>query len=243
MTTNSKRHWNNPHSEFYTPSLKKHLEQYFEKFNAPQKLSVEDKLFKLLESIELYIERTNQEFQIQPLINYGKRYDDQEEIGAETEEKSTSQSCPREETPPADRETISAQSSPPQVYVPPEAFPTGLHECTRIDMLEAVHSKSVYQTSHDQLLTTMTILDSDNGFVLGFERKREKESFHGSGLEAIEKRGDELNGQGVKNEEMSNGMLKSLNGVSISCGFISVVPTCSVYASKLAGCGFDSPKH
>ncbi|KAB2622428.1 hypothetical protein D8674_024610 [Pyrus ussuriensis x Pyrus communis] len=194
MTTNSKRPWNNPHSELYTPSLKKHLEQYFEKFNVPQKLSMEDKLSKLLESTELYIERTNQEFQIQPLINYGKRYDDEEEIGAETEEQSA-------------------------IYVPPEPFPTGLDECTRIDMLEAVHSKSVYQTSYDQLLTTMTILDSEqlatdqkiwsSGFVLGFEKKREEESSHGFGLEAIEKRGEELNSQGVKNEEMSNGMLKS----------------------------------
>ncbi|CAN6548748.1 unnamed protein product [Malus baccata var. baccata] len=139
MRNDSKWNWNNPHSEFYAQSLKEHLGQYFEQFNVPQELSVEDKLSKLLELTDLYIE----------------------EIGAETEEQSASQSCPREETPPADRETISPQSFPPQVYVPPEAFPTGVHECTRIDMLEAVHSKSVHQTSHDKLLTTLTILDSE----------------------------------------------------------------------------------
>ncbi|CAN6570625.1 unnamed protein product [Malus baccata var. baccata] len=161
MGNDSKWNWYNPHSEFYTQSLKEHLGKYFEQFNVPQELSVKDKLSKLLELTELYIEVTNQEFQIQPLINCGKSFDDQEEIGAETKEQSASQSCPREETPPADRETISPQSFPPQVYVPPEPFPTGLHECTRIDMLEAVHSKSVHQTSHDQLLTTLTILDSE----------------------------------------------------------------------------------
>ncbi|CAN6725475.1 unnamed protein product [Malus baccata var. baccata] len=122
MRNDSKWNWNNPHSEFYTQSLKEHLGQYFEQLNVPQELS---------------------------------------EIGAGIEEQSATQSCLREETPHADRETISPQSFLPQVYVPLEPFPTGLHECTRIDMLEAVHSKSVHQTSHDQLLTTLTILDSE----------------------------------------------------------------------------------
>ncbi|TQE11232.1 hypothetical protein C1H46_003238 [Malus baccata] len=106
MRNDSKWNWNNPHSEFYTQSLKEHLGQYFEQLNVPQELSVEDKLSKLLELTDLYIEVTNQEFQIQPLINCGKSFDDQKEIGAETEEQSASQSCPREETPPADREYV-----------------------------------------------------------------------------------------------------------------------------------------
>ncbi|CAN6579197.1 unnamed protein product [Malus baccata var. baccata] len=160
MRNDSKWNWNNPHSEFYTQSLKEHLGQYFEQLNVPQELLVEDKLSKLLELTDLYIEITNDGFLIQAL-NYGNSFNDQEEIGARIEEQSATQSCPREETPHADRGTISPQSFLPQVYVPPEPFPTGLHECTRIDMLEAVHSKSVHQTSHDQLLTTLTILDSE----------------------------------------------------------------------------------
>ncbi|KAM1754626.1 hypothetical protein ACFX12_007061 [Malus domestica] len=157
MRIDSKWNWNNPHSEFYTKSLKEHLGQYFEQLNVPQELSVEDKLAKLLELTDLYIEITNEGFQIQA-VNRGKSYDDQE-VDAGTEEPSVCYSRPKEETPHADRETISPQSFPPQVYVPPEPFPAGLQECTRIDMLEAVHSTPVHQTSLDQLLTTLTILE------------------------------------------------------------------------------------
>ncbi|RXH71011.1 hypothetical protein DVH24_015633 [Malus domestica] len=45
------KHWNHSYSEFYTPSLEKHIEQP----NVPQELSVEGKLSKLLESIELHM--------------------------------------------------------------------------------------------------------------------------------------------------------------------------------------------
>ncbi|RXH78779.1 hypothetical protein DVH24_002297 [Malus domestica] len=53
-------------------------------FNVPQELLVEDKLSKLLESTELYIEITNQGFQIQAL-NREKSFDDEGEIGEGTE--------------------------------------------------------------------------------------------------------------------------------------------------------------
>ncbi|RXI06798.1 hypothetical protein DVH24_025934 [Malus domestica] len=105
MRNNSKRHWNNPYSEFYTPSLKKYIYfmwacnlQYFEQPDVPQELPVEDKISILLEANELYIERTNQGFQIQAL-NCENIYDDHEEIGAETEEPPASYSRPRAETP------------------------------------------------------------------------------------------------------------------------------------------------
>ncbi|KAM1912053.1 hypothetical protein ACFX14_000155 [Malus domestica] len=75
MRNDSKWNWNNPHSEFYTQSLKEHLGQYFEQFNVPQELSVEDKLSKLLELTDLYIEITNDGFLIQAL-NYGKSFND-----------------------------------------------------------------------------------------------------------------------------------------------------------------------
>ncbi|KAM2105364.1 hypothetical protein ACFX1R_015877 [Malus domestica] len=81
MRNDSKWNWNNPHSEFYTQSLKEHLGQYFEQLNVPQELSVEDKLSKLLELTDLYIEITNEGSLIQAL-NYGKSFNDQEEIGA-----------------------------------------------------------------------------------------------------------------------------------------------------------------
>ncbi|RXI07725.1 hypothetical protein DVH24_009280 [Malus domestica] len=64
---------------------------------------MEYKISILLESSELYIERTNQRFQIQPL-NCGKSDDEQKEIGSEMEEESANESRPREETPPAVRE-------------------------------------------------------------------------------------------------------------------------------------------
>ncbi|KAB2635651.1 hypothetical protein D8674_026185 [Pyrus ussuriensis x Pyrus communis] len=78
MRNDSKRNWKNPYSEFYTPSLQKHLEHYFEQFNVPEELPVEDKLSKLFESIELYVEITNQGFLIQAL-NCGTSYDDRED--------------------------------------------------------------------------------------------------------------------------------------------------------------------
>ncbi|KAM2227717.1 hypothetical protein ACFXTI_014495 [Malus domestica] len=115
MRNNSKWNWNNPHSEFYTQSLKEHLGQYFERLNVPQDLSVEDKLSKLLESTELYIEITNQGFQIQA-VNRGRSYDDQE-VGAGTEEPSAYYSRPEEETAPDDLE-ISIESAPTKVCVP-----------------------------------------------------------------------------------------------------------------------------
>ncbi|RXH99563.1 hypothetical protein DVH24_021365 [Malus domestica] len=39
MRNDSKWNWNNPHSQFYTQSLKEHLGQYFEQLNVPQELS------------------------------------------------------------------------------------------------------------------------------------------------------------------------------------------------------------
>ncbi|CAN6678094.1 unnamed protein product [Malus baccata var. baccata] len=39
MRNDSKWNWSNPHSEFYTQSLKEHLGQYFEQLNVPQELS------------------------------------------------------------------------------------------------------------------------------------------------------------------------------------------------------------
>ncbi|KAB2622692.1 hypothetical protein D8674_024874 [Pyrus ussuriensis x Pyrus communis] len=98
-----KRNWNNPYSQFYTPSLKKHLEQYLKQSNVLQKLSLEDELSKLLESTELYIEITNQGFQIQAL-NCWKNFDDQEDIGAGTEEHSGCYSNPTKERTYADPE-------------------------------------------------------------------------------------------------------------------------------------------
>ncbi|RXH82612.1 hypothetical protein DVH24_036953 [Malus domestica] len=71
VRNDSKRNWNNPYSEFYPPSLQKHLEQS----NVPQELLVEDKLSELLESTELYIEIINRVFQIQ-VLNCGKSFDD-----------------------------------------------------------------------------------------------------------------------------------------------------------------------
>ncbi|CAN6691333.1 unnamed protein product [Malus baccata var. baccata] len=100
---------------FYTQSLKEHLGLYFEQLNVPQELSVEDKLSKLLESTELYIEITNQGFQIQA-VNCGRSYDDQE-LGAGTDEPSACYSRPKEETAPDDLE-ISIESAPTKVCVP-----------------------------------------------------------------------------------------------------------------------------
>ncbi|CAN6700224.1 unnamed protein product [Malus baccata var. baccata] len=88
---------------------------YFERLNVPQELSMEDKLSKLLESTELYIEITNQGFQIQA-VNRGRSYDDQE-VGAGTEEPSACYSRPEEVTAPDDLE-ISIESAPTKVCVP-----------------------------------------------------------------------------------------------------------------------------
>ena len=62
----------------------------------PQELPVEDKLSKLLEFTELYIEITNQGFQIQAL-DREKSSEDEREIGVGTEEPSASCSRPRKE--------------------------------------------------------------------------------------------------------------------------------------------------
>ncbi|RXI05372.1 hypothetical protein DVH24_006629 [Malus domestica] len=97
MINDSKRNWSNPYSEFYTLNLQKHLELCFEQSNMPQELSVEEKLSKLWESTELYIEITNEGFQIQAL-SCGKCFEDQDEIGAEIVEQSANCPRPREET-------------------------------------------------------------------------------------------------------------------------------------------------
>ncbi|KAM1715400.1 hypothetical protein EV2_026583 [Malus domestica] len=135
MRNNSKRHWNNPYSEFYTPGLKKHLyfiwgcnQQCFEQPDVPQELSVESKISLLLESSELYIERTNQGFQIQA-------YDEPEEIVAGTGEKFSSHSRPGEEAAHADP-IIQPEQIATQVYVPQEFFPQSLQACTKADALE-----------------------------------------------------------------------------------------------------------
>ncbi|RXH78950.1 hypothetical protein DVH24_034157 [Malus domestica] len=120
MRIDSKWNWNNPHSEFYTKSLKEHLGQYFEQLNVPQELSVEDKLAKLLELTDLYIEITNEGFQIQA-VNRGKSYDDQE-VGAGTEEPSVCYSRPKEETAHDDLEN-SIESAPSKVCVPLMHYP------------------------------------------------------------------------------------------------------------------------
>ncbi|RXH95669.1 hypothetical protein DVH24_008169 [Malus domestica] len=121
MRNDSKRNWNNPYSEFYTPSLQKYLEQYFERFNVPQELLVEDKLSKLLESTELCIEITKQGFFIQAL-NCGKSFDDQEEIGTGIEEQSASYLCPMEEKAHADPE-IPTEPFATHACIPHELFP------------------------------------------------------------------------------------------------------------------------
>ncbi|RXI09881.1 hypothetical protein DVH24_034241 [Malus domestica] len=116
MRIDSKWNWNNPHSEFYTKSLKEHLGQYFEQLN----LSVEDKLAKLLELTDLYIEITNEGFHIQA-VNRGKSYDDQE-VGAGTEEPSVCYSRPKEESAHDDLEN-SIESAPTKVCVPLMHYP------------------------------------------------------------------------------------------------------------------------
>ncbi|CAN6587048.1 unnamed protein product [Malus baccata var. baccata] len=93
-----------------------------------------------MESTELYIERTNQGFQIQAL-NCEKSYDDQEEIGAETKESPASYSRLREET----------------TYANPEILPksTATQESTGIDVLERdVHTNSKSGKLNCQLLDT-----------------------------------------------------------------------------------------
>ncbi|CAN6725589.1 unnamed protein product [Malus baccata var. baccata] len=99
----------------YVQDLERHLGQYFERLNVPQELSVEDKLSKLLESTELYIEITNQGFQVQA-VNHGRSYDDQE-VGAGTKDTYACYSRPKEETAPDDLE-ISIESTPTKVCVP-----------------------------------------------------------------------------------------------------------------------------
>ena len=97
-------------------------QQYFEQPDVPQELSVESKISILLESSELYIERTNQGFQIQA-------YDEKEEIVAGTREQSSSHSRPGEEATHADPLIPPAQIAT-QVYVPQEFFPQSLQACT-----------------------------------------------------------------------------------------------------------------
>ncbi|KAB2595328.1 hypothetical protein D8674_030778 [Pyrus ussuriensis x Pyrus communis] len=143
MRIDSKKNWNNPYSEFYTTSLKKLLEQYFEQHNVPQELSVEDKLSLLLESTELCIERTHQGFQIQA-SNCGNNFNDQEETVSGTEEHSASHSRPREEATYID---VFPEPRATHAYVPLKPFPQRLHECTKIDVLEAIHTKSAFGTS------------------------------------------------------------------------------------------------
>ncbi|KAB2617503.1 hypothetical protein D8674_013372 [Pyrus ussuriensis x Pyrus communis] len=152
MRNNSKRNWNNPYSEFYTPSLQKHLEHYFEQFNVPQELPVEDKLSKLLESTELYTEITNQGFLIQAL-NCGISYNDRE-VGVGTKEPSACCSRPREEATHADP-IIPPEPSATHVYVPPKPFPQSLQE----DMRE-VHTNLTSNILHDQLSNTLIDLDT-----------------------------------------------------------------------------------
>ncbi|RXI05827.1 hypothetical protein DVH24_017869, partial [Malus domestica] len=96
MRNDSKRSWNNPYSKFYTPSLKKHLEHYFEQSNVPQELS--------------YIEITNHEFQIQAL-NREKNFDNEGEIRAGTEEKSAACLHPKEEAAHDDPEIFPQPSA------------------------------------------------------------------------------------------------------------------------------------
>ncbi|TQD90562.1 hypothetical protein C1H46_023908 [Malus baccata] len=147
MRNDSKWNWNNPHSEFYTQSLKEHLGQYFERLNVPQELSVEDKLSKLLESTELYIEITNQGFQIQA-VNRGRSYDDQE-VSAGTEEPFACYSRPEEETAPDDLQ-ISIESAPTKVCVPlmhsPETprQPTKQQECMNTLTNESYKQAKIY---------------------------------------------------------------------------------------------------
>ncbi|TQE06055.1 hypothetical protein C1H46_008365 [Malus baccata] len=158
MRNDSKRHWKNPCSESYNPKLKKHLEQYFEQFNVPQELSVEDNLSKLLESTELYIEITNEGFLIQAL-NYGKSFNDQEEIGVGTEEQSTTHSRPGEKATHADP-IIAPEPSTTHVYVPPKPFPQSLQEDMSVNMLGEVHTNLTSNMSHDQLSNTLINLDT-----------------------------------------------------------------------------------
>ena len=46
------------------------------------------------------------------------------------------------------------------VYVPLELFPQRPHECTKIDVLEAIHKKSAFGISQGQLLDTLTNPDT-----------------------------------------------------------------------------------
>ncbi|XP_050125447.1 uncharacterized protein LOC126602588 [Malus sylvestris] len=117
---------NNPHSKFYTQSLKEHLGQYFEQLNVPQEFSMDDKLSKLLELTDFYIEITNEGFLIQAL-NYGKSFNDQEEIGAGIEEQSATHSRPWEKAAHADL-IIPPEPSATHVHVPPKPFPQSLQK-------------------------------------------------------------------------------------------------------------------
>ncbi|KAM2964821.1 hypothetical protein FF2_022566 [Malus domestica] len=153
MRNDSKWNWNNPHSEFYTQSLKEHLWQYFEQLNVPQELTVEDKLSKLLELIDLYNEITNEGFLIQAL-NYGKSFNDQEEIGAGIEEQSATHSRPGEKAAYADL-IIPPEPSATHVHVPPKPFPQSLQEDMSVNMLGGVHTNSTSNMLHDQLSNTL----------------------------------------------------------------------------------------
>ena len=157
MINDSKRNWNNPYSEFYTPSLQKHLELYFgQQSNMPQELSVEKKLSKLWESTKLYIEITNEGFQIQAL-SCETSFEDQEEIGVGTEEQSATHSRPGEKEVHPDLEILTepftAQVS--MTHIPHQAAamqPTKLQESFKtasthgkLIIIEEIECRSIKQ--------------------------------------------------------------------------------------------------
>ncbi|CAN6549786.1 unnamed protein product [Malus baccata var. baccata] len=124
---------------------------YFEQLNVPQELSVEDKLSKLLELTDLYIEITNEGFLIQAL-NYGKSFNDQEEIGAGIEEQSATHSRSGETAAHADL-IIPPEPSVTHVPVPPKPFPQRLQESMRADALE-VNVRTMYEFDTSQATLT-----------------------------------------------------------------------------------------
>ncbi|CAN6679620.1 unnamed protein product [Malus baccata var. baccata] len=126
---------------------------YFEQFNVPQELSVEDKLSKLLELTDLYIEITNEGFLIQAL-NYRKSFNDQEEIGVGIEEQYATHSHPGEKAAHVDP-IIPPESSATHVYVPPKPFPQSLQKDMNVNMLGEVHTNLTSNMLHDQLSNTL----------------------------------------------------------------------------------------
>ncbi|KAM2750782.1 hypothetical protein EV2_000016 [Malus domestica] len=112
---------------------------------------MEDKLAKLLELTDLYIEITNEGFQIQA-VNRGKSYDDQE-VGAGTEEPSVCYSRPKEETAHDDLEN-SIESAPTKVCVPLMHYPETPRRPTK--QQECMNTLTNLNTG--QLLTNQKIL-------------------------------------------------------------------------------------